>query len=170
MARDAKDKRGSKKVDRPKRATAVAGDGRGPALDKKLASLAAKRVKKLERQLTEAARVERKRIRALDRAHRRRQLIEAALDELRTSSSSRAAATDEGASAAPAEPKPAAPIATAATTPAAPATKTPTTGTRAKPAPAAATRATRRATRPRPAAPKASPRRSSKPAGPESSS
>ncbi len=57
-------------------------NGQGPRLDAKLAKVVAKRVKKLRVQLAAATRREGKRIRALDKAHRRRQLIEAAIDEL----------------------------------------------------------------------------------------
>ena len=59
-----------------------AANGHKPKLDAKLAKLVEKRTKKLRQQLAEATRLERKRVRALDKAHRRRQLIEAALGEL----------------------------------------------------------------------------------------
>jgi hypothetical protein len=168
MARDGKRKGGGgKAAGTPKGGATAAVDGRTPKLDTKVARLVAKRVKKLEQQLAEANRLERKRLRALDRAHRRRQLIEAALDELRTDPGSGVAAVDDAASTAPAEPGPGAPIATAAAAPTTAARKTPTARTRANPAPAAATRATGGATTSRPAAPKASPRRTRKPAGPE---
>ena len=57
-------------------------NGHKPKLDAKLAKLVEKRTKKLRQQLVDATRLERKRVRALDKAHRRRQLIEAALGEL----------------------------------------------------------------------------------------
>lgn len=57
-------------------------DGRAPKLDAKLAKVVAKRVKKLRGQLADATRREHKKVRALDKAHRRRQLIQSALDEL----------------------------------------------------------------------------------------
>jgi hypothetical protein len=115
MARDGKRKGGDgKAAGTPKGATAAA-DGRAPNVDNKLARLVAKRVKKLERQLTDAARVERKRLRSLDRAHRRRQLIEAALDELRVGTAPAPALTPAeaipsaaGAAVPVAEPAPAA--------------------------------------------------------------
>ena len=62
----------------PKRAS----NGQRPKLDAKLSRLVARRLKKLHDQLREATRQERKRVQALDKAHRRRQLIEAAIDEL----------------------------------------------------------------------------------------
>jgi hypothetical protein len=75
----AKDVARARKV-RPGKASA---DGKSPNLDKKLARVIGKRVRKLEGKLTQASKLERKRLRALESARRRRQLIEAALDELR---------------------------------------------------------------------------------------
>jgi hypothetical protein len=65
------------------RGGSAARDGRAPKLDKKLGKVIDKRVRKLESRLSEAERLERKRVRALERARIRRQTIEAALDELR---------------------------------------------------------------------------------------
>jgi hypothetical protein len=61
----------------------------------------------LARQLNEAARLESKRVRALDKAHRRRQLIQAALEELAGANPKTAAwreAPAEPAAVAPASP------------------------------------------------------------------
>lgn len=49
----------------------------------KVSSGVRKQLRRLERQLAEAARIERKRLRKLERARYRRQLIEATLDGLR---------------------------------------------------------------------------------------
>jgi hypothetical protein len=152
MARDGKGKRDAANAAPKKRA---ADESRAAV---KLARVVARRIEKLERLLVEAARVERKRVRALDRAHRRRQLIQAALDEMRTEGAASelpapvspevAPAPQRRAASAPVAPKaPAAAPKPAARTPAAPkapaAARPPTRGT------AAATRATKPAPRPR---------------------
>jgi hypothetical protein len=157
MARDGKRKGGDgKAAGTPKGATAAA-DGRAPNVDNKLARLVAKRVKKLERQLTDAARVERKRLRSLDRAHRRRQLIEAALDELRVGTAPAPALT-------PAE---AIPSAAGAATRPAPRTTARTPRRAATPKSASARSASasepKTAVTPKATAPKAGPRRPRRP-------
>lgn len=70
--------------------------GRSKAKDKKLASGLRKQMRRLERQLAEAARLERKRVRKLERAHYRRQMVEAALDELRAATPGKAATSEAG--------------------------------------------------------------------------
>ncbi len=79
MARDSKKK--GKDAHAP-RGHAHRLDGQAPKLDARLAKVVAKRVKKLRVQLADATRREQKKVRALDKAHRRRQLIQSALDEL----------------------------------------------------------------------------------------
>ncbi len=87
MARDKKKTSGRTAPARKKAVArghdASARNGQAPKLDKKIGRVIEKRIKKLRSELTEAARTERKRLRALERARNRRQLIEAALDELR---------------------------------------------------------------------------------------
>jgi hypothetical protein len=92
-----------------------------------------KQVRRLERQLADAAREELKRVRKLEKAHHRLQRAEAALNELRTVS--------------------------AASVPAATQTDAPVT----KAAPASAPAATKSAARTRAAAPKAAPKAKAKP-------
>jgi TolA-binding protein len=104
-------------------------DVRSPRLDEKLARANDKRVRKLEGKLTEASRLERKQLRALESARRRRQLIEAALDELK---GGRQAAPARGQSpAAPGQPntEPAAAHGAVKTAPAARSAKPATTRT-----------------------------------------
>jgi len=86
----AKDKKKASRADKGRnagRAAArnprAAADGHAPKLDEKLARGVNKRIHKLQDSLSKAAKLERKRVRALERARNRRQLIEAALDELR---------------------------------------------------------------------------------------
>jgi hypothetical protein len=112
-------------------------NGHKPKLDAKLAKLVAKRTKKLRQQLAEATRLERKRVRALDKAHRRRQLIEAALSELQSGK-------PMPALPAVSEPVPAVKVAVMDPAPAEPPVA-------AAPKPAAAKRAPVRRTRPAPA-------------------
>ena len=77
-----------------------------------------KQLRRLERQLADAARQERKRVRKLERAHYRRQLIQEALEELRGAAPAKpaegstpvsAAASPVLPAASPAAPKPASP-------------------------------------------------------------
>ncbi len=91
-------------------------DGRGTRLDAKLAKVVAKRMKKLRVELAEATRREGKKVRALDKAHRRRQLIQAAIDELSMDVVPPSAPTASPAPGTPAAPtaKPAAPAKPAA--------------------------------------------------------
>lgn len=129
-----------------------------------------KHLRQLERQLSDAARQERKRLRKLERAMFRRQMLQAALEELRgetivvvptaVESPASAVAVDPVAKArpaaratAPAKPRPAA-KATAPATPRPAAKPSPA----AKPRPAAVrTRTTRATTTSTKAAPKATP-------------
>jgi hypothetical protein len=129
-----------------------------------------KHLRQLERQLSDAARQERKRLRKLERATFRRQMLQAALEELRgetivvvptaVESPASAVAVDPVAKArpaaratAPAKPRPAA-KATAPATPRPAAKPSPA----AKPRPAAVrTRTTRATTTSTKAAPKATP-------------
>jgi hypothetical protein len=126
-----------------------------------------KHLRQLERQLSDAARQERKRLRKLERATFRRQMLQAALEELRGETAVEVAPPAQEARAnvgvtAPAKPLPAikprpAAVRARTTRPATPAAKTaPAATPAAKPRPAAVrTRTTRPATPAAKTAPKA---------------
>jgi translation initiation factor IF-2 len=79
-------------------------DGRAPRLDQKAARVLARQIRKLEKRLAQASQIERKRLRALERARNRRQLIEAALDELNRVPAPEASPEEPALAAAPAGP------------------------------------------------------------------
>jgi hypothetical protein len=72
----------ARNVRKPDRLEAKAEGEIAPKLDDKIARFMGKRRRKLEDRLAEAARMERKRTRQLERARARRELIESALREL----------------------------------------------------------------------------------------
>ena len=158
--------------------SSAAADGRTPKLDKKLIRSMEKRLKKLGGQLEAATRRERECVRALDKAHRRRQVIDSAIDEIRSSTVVPAAT----AAVAPVAPvvTAAAPASAAAPRPAVkpaapkPATRATATRAAAKPATRAAAKPATRAAAAKPAATAKpatarAPRRAApKPATPES--
>ena len=118
-----------------------------------------KHLRQLQRQLSDAARQERKRLRKLERATFRRQMLQAALEELRgeTAVAVAPAAVEAPASAVTATPAAKSRPAAKATTPAAPRLSAKPSPT-AKPRPAAVrTRTTRATTASAKAAPKATP-------------
>ena len=150
--------------------SSAAADGRTPKLDKKLIRSMEKRLKKLGGQLEAATRRERECVRALDKAHRRRQVIESAIDEIRSSTVVPAAT----AVAAPVAPvvTAAAPASAAAprpaVKPAAPKPATRATATRAAAKPATRAAAAKPAATAKPATARAPRRAAPKPATPES--
>jgi hypothetical protein len=130
-----------------------------------------KQLRRLERQLSDAAQKERKRVRKLERAHHRRQVVEAALDELRAASPAKPKAKAKSPARPKTPEKPKAPAKAASTAPASTATPPKTTAATAK-APAKTRTRTAAPARPRAARP-AAPRRTapkSPPAGPAASS
>jgi hypothetical protein len=122
--------------------------GKSVSAEEKVARTVRKNLRKLEAELAAATRQESKRLRKLERARNRRQLIQAALDELRKAAPAAAAKPAAPATA----PGPAAttpkPPRTPKTTPAA---RAPRPTATAKPKPAAATgKPTPAAARPKP--------------------
>ena len=97
MAKDSKRKGDLAGAGAKKRAS----DAGASKIDGKAARVSARRVEKLEQLLTKADRVEHKRVRALDRAHQRRQLIQTELDELRPGSPTTQAAPASAPAKAP---------------------------------------------------------------------
>ncbi len=112
-SRTAKASKAAKAAPRLKKAKGaqLTGNGRAPRLDEKLVRAIEKRVRKLEGKLTEASKIERKRLRALESARQRRQMIEAALDQLTTPLVAPAAPPAQSPSEAPAEKTDASPAA-----------------------------------------------------------
>jgi len=111
-----------------------------------------KQIRRLERQLADAARKELKRVRKLERAHHRRQMAQAALDALVATTPKGSGSPDKAASAP-------APGSATAKSPAAksPAAKSPSVKTPAPKTRAAAPRTTRATATTRRAAPKTPP-------------
>jgi hypothetical protein len=151
-SKSVKDKRGTSA---PAKALPPPSEGAAHKATLKVPRGVRKQLRRLERQLADAARQERKRVRKLERAHYRRQLIQEALEELRGAAPAKPAADSVTPSAAaspapvaapPAVPKPASPRRASSRLTASPRRTAPKSA--AKPAPKPAPRPA-----PKPAAP-----------------
>jgi hypothetical protein len=142
------------KASSPASMTPAAGGGPASKAEQKMPRGLRKQLRRLERDLSEAARLESKRVRKLERARHRRQMIEAVLGELRPQKPAVSHIAPKPAAAASA---PAAKAATARTAGAPKAAAAPRATARTRTSAQAPARP--RTTRPRTTRPAASPRR-----------